>query len=203
MTGHPEEFELALYASGDLDLWRRLGVGLHLSRCGNCRRIAAAYRGDRAWVLAESAQMPEGLDWDGLSSEMTANIRVGLAAGECVAPKPSRAASTPLWKPLAVAAGLTVVLGSAWWLNVPAADNQKILRAFQGIGQKSLALTEERGPKVVTSANWIEVQENGSSLGVGQPGTPLAVSVDAQGSASARYVDTDTGQVTITSVYVQ
>ena len=50
----------------------------------------------------------------------------------------------------------------------------------------------------------IKLFENGGALGVDQGGLrPVAVSVDAQGSASARYVDTDTGQVTITSVYVQ
>ena len=32
---------------------------------------------------------------------------------------------------------------------------------------------------------------------------PVTVSVSMQGSASARYVDPDTGQVTITSVYAQ
>ena len=47
----------------------------------------------------------------------------------------------------------------------------------------------------------IELQENGSSLGISQGSAPpLAVSVNAQGSASARYIDADTGQVTITSV---
>src|SRR5258706_4040067 len=126
---HPAEHELALYASGDLDLWRKLSVGLHLSRCSTCKGIAAAYRTDRAWVEAESANLPDGLNWERLSAEMTANIRVGLAAGECVAPKSRRVLSTPAWRPVAAAAGLAVVLGSAWSLNVPAADNLKILRA--------------------------------------------------------------------------
>jgi hypothetical protein len=63
---------------------------------------------------------------------------------------------------------------------------------------------EERGPVVEATSSGIELRENGSSLGVSQGAArPLAVSVSVQGSASARYVDSDTGQMTITSVYAQ
>jgi hypothetical protein len=63
---------------------------------------------------------------------------------------------------------------------------------------------EERGPVVEATSSGIELRENGSSLGVSQGASrPLAVSVSVQGSASARYVDSDTGQITITSVYAQ
>jgi hypothetical protein len=57
---------------------------------------------------------------------------------------------------------------------------------------------------VSATSSGIELRENGSALAVSQGAArPVAVSVSTQGSASARYVDTDTGQVTITSVYVQ
>lgn len=63
---------------------------------------------------------------------------------------------------------------------------------------------EDPGPVVEASATGIELRENGSALKISQgPLRPIAVSVSAQGSASARYVDAETGQVTITSVYVQ
>jgi hypothetical protein len=47
--------------------------------------------------------------------------------------------------------------------------------------------------------------ENGAqSLGIDQGALePVMYSVSTQGSASARYVDEDTGQVTITATYVQ
>ena len=45
------------------------------------------YRHSRQRLKQAAAEMPEGADWDRLAAEMTANIRVGLAAGECVAPR--------------------------------------------------------------------------------------------------------------------
>jgi hypothetical protein len=46
--------------------------------------------------------------------------------------------------------------------------------------------------------------ENGGRMGIEQGGLePVMFSVSTQGSASARYVDQDTGQVTITATYVQ
>jgi hypothetical protein len=58
---------------------------------------------------------------------------------------------------------------------------------------------------VVATSAGIEFRENGNSLGVGMSGAkPGEVSLSAGGSASARFVDEDMAQVTITTVsYVQ
>jgi hypothetical protein len=200
---HPEEFELALYTSGDVSLGRSFALRFHISRCESCSRIVQAYRADRKWLGEKAGELPEGVNWDRLSAEMTANIRVGLAAGECVAPR-SRKSATWGWRPVAAAAGLTVLVMGAWWLNVPTAQNESLSRAFQSIVRRGATLTEDRRPTVVVTPTEIKLFENGGSLGMVQGSLrPVAVSVNAEGSASARYVDADTGQVTITSVYVQ
>ncbi len=203
MKTHPAEFALALYATGDLPVLDRLRVRFHLSSCEPCRKLSEAYRGDQAWIEEKSSELPEGVNWDRLSREMTATIRVGLAAGECVAPR-ERKAPIRGWRPVAVAAGLMVVLGSAWWLNVPEAQNESLKRAMVAIFHRGTTLNEDRRPTVSASSTEIKLVENGGTLSMSQSGqSPVAVSVNAEGSASARYVDTDTGQVTITSVYVQ
>jgi hypothetical protein len=210
---HPAEFALALYATGDLSMFDRLRVRFHLSNCEACRKVEQAYRNDQAWIQEKADELPEGVNWDRLSREMTANIRVGIAAGECVAPR-ERKAPVRGWRPVAVAAGLMVVLGSAWWLNVPEAQNESLKRAMvaifhrgtsmNGSGMNGSGLAEDRRPTVFASPTEIKLVENGGTLSMSQGGmSPVAVSVNAEGSASARYVDTDTGQVTITSVYVQ
>ena len=62
-------------------------------------------------------------------------------------------------------------------------------------------MADETGMVVSASDKGIELRENGTSLGISQGSAPpLSVSVSVQGSASARYIDTETGQVTITSV---
>jgi len=203
---HVAESDLALYAAEDLGFFEKMRVRLHVDRCEGCRRIVDVYRHDRAQIRQVVQELPEGLDWNRLAAEMTANIRVGLAAGECVAPRHRKAAALP-WRPVAAVAGLAIVLSGAWWLNVPAAQNQELGRALRAVWTGRGGIRhgiEERGTIVEATASGIELRENGSSLGVSQ-GTarPLAVSVSVQGSASARYVDSDTGQMTITSVYAQ
>jgi hypothetical protein len=208
MKSHVPETELALYVSRDLELWRRVVVRLHVSRCERCSRRVELYRADPARIREAIGELPPGVNWDRLAAEMTANIRVGLAAGECVAPR-SRKPVALSWRPAAVMAGLVAVLAGAWWLNTPVAETQALGRAVRAVwngpnNRPQHRLTDDRGPVVDVTASGIALQENGSSLAVSQGSArPLAVSVNVQGSASARYVDAETGQMTITSVYVQ
>jgi anti-sigma factor RsiW len=206
MKRHIEDADLALYASGDVSLMRRVEVRLHLSRCERCHGLASAFRADRDAIRKVSNELPEGLDWDRLSAEMSANIHVGLAAGECVAPRPRRrpafAALHPAALMSAAAAGLIVLLGGAWWLNMPPGEIGRVWAVVRHV--RGSVPVDDFGPVVEASSSGIELRENGSTFGVSQ-GTarPVAFSVSVQGSASARYVDADTGQVTVTSVYVQ
>ncbi len=212
MTRHVKETDLALYASGDVSLWQRAAIHLHVRQCQRCREAVSEFRADARALRDASAGLPEGVDWTRLSAEMTANIRVGLEAGECVAPRKSRkaiSASIPeRWRPVAlasaVAAMLTLMLGGAWWLNVPAQDTQALNRAMHSIWRGRAAMSDERGAVIEASSEGIELRKNGGSLGVSQDAARLmTVSVSTQGSASAHYVNQDTGQVTITSVYEQ
>lgn len=190
MSVHPFETELALYAGGDLRGWERFKTALHVRGCESCQTKIAAFRQDQEELRASADDMPAGVNWDRLAAEMGANIRVGLAAGECVAPAVREPVSSIWnWKPAAACAALVMVFGAAWWLNMPA------LR---------IGSAEDRGPVLEASSEGIEFRENGSGLGMSSSSSqPVATSVSFGGSASARYVDGDTGQVTITTVYVQ
>ena len=212
MTWHAKETDLALFASGDASLWRRLRLRMHLGRCAPCREIAAAYQADRGWLKQEASRMPPGVDWERLAAEMTANIRVGLEAGECVAPRRRRRAARRMpirmsfgWAVAAAAVGVTLLIGAALWLNFPPSDKEMLSRAMSQLFHgRGIMESEDSGPMVEASDNGIVLRGNGGSLKITQGELhPVAVSVSAQGSASARYVDADTGQMTITSVYVQ
>ena len=210
MTRHMQDSDLALYASGDLSPLRGLRVRLHAAHCASCAGRVEAYRIDRERLRASAGDLPQGLDWDRLAAEMTANIHVGLAAGECVARRERKRVAWG-WRPAAVMAGVALILTAAWWLNMPGAQTESLGRAMRAMVRGGRAgaphpgiSNEERGMVVAASAAGIELRENGRTLGVTQQGSvPLAVSVSVQGSASARYADADTGQITITSVYVQ
>jgi len=209
MKRHVMETELALYAAGDLPVWRsalvRLRVRLHVRRCRECHGLLEALRTDRQELRRSADDMPANVDWDQLAAEMTANIRVGLAAGECVTPRERKVAAMS-WRPVAIAAGLVVLLAGAWWLNIPRTDTEAIGRAIRDMatGGHISAPQEERGPVVGASSAGVVLVENGGRMGIDQGGLePVMYSVSTQGSASARYVDQDTGQVTITATYVQ
>lgn len=247
ISGHILESDLALFISGDVGMWAYVKINLHLAGCEACRARIEAYRQSRQRLKQAAAEMPEGADWDRLAAEMTANIRVGLAAGECVAPRrgkldlgkldlrwnPSRrlrgartawpaagwpAAGWPAasWKTIAtwsaVAAGVAVILGAAWILNLPSSDGDSLARAMHSLFQGSarsyparpILNNDDRGPVVEASSDGVELRKDGVAVSIPQASSrPVAITVSAPGSASARYVDEDTGQMTISSVYVQ
>ena len=205
MSRHMAETDLALYAARDLPFWRAAVVRFHVRGCDQCRGLLEALRADRQELRRSADDMPANVDWDQLAAEMTANIRVGLAAGECVTPRERKVAAIP-WRPAAIAAGVMVLLAGAWWLNIPRSDTETIGRALRDMatGGRINATQEERGPVVGASSSGVELLENGGRMGIEQRGLePVMFSVSTQGSASARYVDQDTGQVTITATYVQ
>jgi hypothetical protein len=118
---------------------------------------------------------------------MTANIHVGLEAGECVGPVVQKKPSVLGWRPAAAMAGMTLMLAVAWWLNPPPQN----------------ALVAKHSPvEIRTSATGLEVKENGSALILMHTrGQQAPIIVSTPGSLRARYVDQDTGQVTINNVY--
>jgi hypothetical protein len=152
--------------------------------------------------------LPAGVSWDRLASEMAANIRVGLAAGECVAPRRPARAYPAAWRIATTLAALSALLVFAWWLNVPPSETVALKGAMKKVAHAlpwpGTGMLEDRGPLVEVSAAGIQLRENGGVLGMSQGvARPVSVTLSVQGSARARYVDADTGQVTITGVYAQ
>ena len=209
-TRHPDEASLALFATGDLGFWERVQTGLHVNRCADCRGVVAEYREDRSELAASREDLPKGVDWDRLSAEMSANIHLGLEAGECVTPREGVAPAedvekwwTPVWRPAAIAAGAMFLLGSAWWLNVPQGDAARLSRVAEAVFGSPAPL-EESGPIIEVSGSGIELHENGASWGMRQDGAEqVTTEVSLSESVSGTYVDEDTFQVTIATVHVQ
>ena len=184
---HPEEMDLALYASGDLNALDRLRIRMHVRKCTGCALEVESFDAAKSALQSHSTELPRGVRWDRLAAEMTANIHLGLEAGECIGPARVKRPERMGWRAAAVMAGLTIVLGAAWFLNPP----------------RHREMITRRSPVEITSApGGIELKENGSALMLlhtrGQQ-TPIIVSTP--GSLRARFVDQDTGQVTINNVY--
>jgi len=163
---HPSERALALHAGGDLGPLARWRCERHLKRCQACRGELAALRDTRR-IVAELSDMPQ-VPWSRLAAEMEANIRLGLAAGECVGrDEPFADSSAPRFTGLRAAlamASLAVVVAAGLMLQrPPAARSQTVLEA---------------------TADGIQLSQGGEALGLkhGSATGNVSYSANAQGS---------------------
>jgi hypothetical protein len=186
---HPNQASLALHAGGDLGWWARWWVTRHLEKCDVCREEVAAFEDVRE-ALPELAEIPE-ISWSRMAAEVKANVRLGLAAGECVrVPEPAMRESA--WfaggRWLVAFASIVVLVVTGVVLERPAPR----------------PAAPDAGPMVEATGYGIQMQSGGQTFGLTNGGAQkVTYLMDAQGSMGARYVDPDTGYLTINTVYAQ
>ena len=188
---HPTQETLALHAGGDLGWIAGRRMRLHLKHCEQCREEVAAFSGLRE-VLPDLNEIPE-VAWDRLASEMKANIRLGLSAGECV-----RAEEKALRHTIFSWARAAVAVASALALLVMGV-------VVQRSGPRSAPPVID-GVVVQSTRDGIQVLDGARALRLLHTGIKeedVLHSVGAQGSMRARYVDPDTGYVTVNNVYAE
>jgi anti-sigma factor RsiW len=185
---HPNQATLALHAGGDLGPLRRWLTARHLDRCAACRDEVAGYNEMRE-LLPELAELPE-ISWNRMAAEVKANIRLGLEAGECVrsGDMPLRRASMSGWRAVVAFASVVMLVGGCLVLERPA---PMVAHA----AETSVESTRE-GIQARNGDEHLLGLMNGGAQKV-------TYTLDAQGSMGARYIDPETGSVTINTVYVQ
>ncbi|HYP13071.1 MAG TPA: hypothetical protein VEQ63_04035 [Bryobacteraceae bacterium] len=186
MKTHPSDAQLALYAGRELNWLNRRRVGRHVSGCEFCAREVEQYRSAAEHLNSALNRMPAGLNWDRLSAEMTANINLGVEAGEIVSSVRRPRESALGWRATFVMAAMTCLLLVGWWLNPP-------VRRQPGMSVPAKA-------EMRTTAAGIELNANGNSLTLHTRGRQKPIIVSAPGVMRARFVD-DSGQVTINNVH--
>ena len=196
MVPHPSETDLALYAGNDLGRLARLRVDWHLRTCGKCQQEVTEFSSLRAETV-RSASDPD-VNWNRLAAEMKANIRLGLEAGECIAPVQPRPRwhARWAWTVIATAALIAIAAGGEIWVNHPWTAND---------GSAGSAKIASLGPDVV-----LEVRDSGIRMRDGDAVIDelrnnnrgaVVYSVNAQGGVGASYVDRETGMVTVNNIY--
>jgi hypothetical protein len=190
---HPGMSDLALFAGGDLPLFSRWLVGRHLSVCSLCQREISSFQNARRELGSSALKVPMGVNWDRLGAEIAANIHVGLDAGECIEVRHAlsfHSAAYRLRSKPALVFAVTATLVIAGWFLVP--------RQTQWRQADAEAMVLE------TTPNGIEVKNDQRALTMMHPKADNVVyTVNTEGEMRARYVDTETGQVTINHVYVE
>jgi hypothetical protein len=184
---HPCENDLALLAGGETGSIRRFFLERHLRNCENCQDSLAEFSDLRGQLTAAD---PPDVDWNFLAAEMRANIRLGLEAGACV----RGAQESTRWIPrLAVGfASLLVLVGASFFVT-----NSGLLRHSGNVAEAST-------PVLQTTGSGIELRKGAESFTFpGHQGVRTDQTVSAQGVIEARYINGDTGSVTINNVYMQ
>ena len=190
---HPDQTTLALYAGQDLGWFTRVRTRRHLAGCGECRDAVLAFASARDNLVA-LCELP-ALSWSRMAIEMKANIRLGLAAGECVRRERS-AGRLDLFgifsgaRTLAACGSVMALLTAGLFLERP---TPPALPAMAG-----------EGAVLRATANGIELNQGGQTWSLLHVrSSDVTYSAGAQGSMRAGYVDSDTGNITINNLYVQ
>ena len=185
MSKHPSEATLALFTGGELGRFAHWRVGHHLEECNDCRRQVAGFSELREEV-AGVGEVPE-LDWNRLAAEMKANIRLGLEAGECVSRRSLPRAVFSL-RALAACTSLAALLVVSLLLEQPTPRVEKVKAPDATV--------------IEAASDGIQLKQGEQTL-ILKNGSARDVNYLATGDTMrARYVDSDTGQVTINNVYV-
>ncbi|HXS96376.1 MAG TPA: hypothetical protein VN736_17350 [Candidatus Limnocylindrales bacterium] len=186
---HPSQATLALLAGGDLGLFARWKAQRHVAICAECRDEVAAFESIRE-IATDLQELPE-VSWQQISAEMTANIRLGLAAGECVR-QPETAIRDTRWftgaRAAVAFASMIALVVTGLMLERPSPHR----------------FTVPEG-SVAEATTWgIQVSENGEAIGLKHAGVQnTTATVSAHGGVRERYVDPDSGYVTVNIVDAQ
>lgn len=199
---HPAPGTLALFSCGDLpwrEMWR---LRRHVNRCEQCEQTVAEFRAAKTELRREAQSETltafEAIaDWATLEREMLGNIAVGVAAARCI-DKVKRGRSLLIKG--AVFAGLTALFVGGWVTHIPKEQTLHLAASLRRIA--GLERPQISGTQLKTTPDGIAVRTQGATLTIMHPPSAV-ISLAGPSSVSARYVDEETGQVTITKVYAQ
>jgi hypothetical protein len=200
---HPDAGLLALYSSGDLTLRQRWGVRKHIARCEQCGHQVEQFKSASALLRQEAKEeSPAGFEsipnWSALEREMVGNIKVGLDAARCIDKVGLSRFSG--WRVALSTGVLSIVLTVGWVMNVPSVQRVHLVDSLRRMtGQYPISAG---GTLVQTTPHGIAVRSQGATLTLLSPSS-ATVSFSGASAVGARYIDDETGQITITNVYGQ
>ena len=201
-TEHPSVEILSLYSAADLPFLLRVRTGRHVRVCASCEQQVLSLQSAKAELRREAqGEVLTGFeaiaDWHALENDMLGNIRVGVAASRCIE-KVGR--GRRIGFRLAWGTGMAALFMAGWMLRVPREDSQRIVTALRRAA--GLEQAPFNGTVLRSTPDGISVKAQGSTLTILHPQSAV-ISMSGPAAVTARYVDDDSGQVTITNVYGQ
>lgn len=199
---HPSMETLALYAAGDLAWTHRWTAGRHVKQCADCERQVALFRSAKGELQREAKTETltgyEAIaDWNRLEREMVGNIAVGVAAARCI-DKVRRGRVFVIRGLVAIA--LLALFVAGWITHIPKQETEHLWASLRGA--VGLEHPQPAGAVLRATSDSVAVRAQGATLTILHPPSAV-VSLSGSSAVSARYVDAETGEVTITKVYAQ
>jgi len=191
-VSHPTNARLALYAGGELGPWARFRVARHLPRCLQCRGEVDEFRRLREFLEGERGELPAGVDWSELAAKVTVNVRRGLAASQRAGEPAWERFGMP-WRAPALALPVLLVVVAGWILQ----SLPPPLRPLPAPGAGLSPVVLDAGPA------GIGLERDGRGFRLLHPRAEEVVFSVRGESVRSRYVDGETGQVTISHVYAE
>jgi hypothetical protein len=193
---------LALYSQGDLPWIARWRARQHVTHCADCQRQVASFRSAKIDLKQEAnAQTLTGFeaiaDWNCLEREMLGNIAVGVAAARCI-DHVGRSRAILSWG--AIITGLGALFVAGWVTHIPREQTEHLADALRRL--VGLEHSQPAGTVLRSTPDGIAVRARGATLTIMHPHSAV-ISLSGGGAVAARYVDEETGEVTITKVYGQ
>ena len=204
-AGHATAQTLALFSQGDLPWLDRWKLRRHVARCRACKeevsRFSFAVEELKREARAQTLTGFEAItDWTRLEREIVGNIAVGVAAARCI-DHVGRSRSG-LFRSVAAVVGLFALFVAGWFTHIPREQNSHLLASLQRLVSGTPARQIGSGSELRATPDGISVRAQGATLTILHPRSAV-VSMSGATSVRARYVDEDSGEVTITSVYGQ
>jgi len=182
---------LALHASGDLGWFAAWNTRRHLAQCERCREEVESFREMRD-ALPEIAELPD-VAWNRIATEMRANIRLGLAAGECVR-EGDQAEVEP--SPLFGTARAVLAFAGMFTLVVTGL-------VLEGTTARPPKIASVSMPTAEATANGIQMRAGDQGFSLLHDGAKDVITTVSTRDIGARYIQPETGLVTVTRVYVE
>lgn len=202
-TIHPEIRTLALYASGDLRGLAAWRMDWHIRRCRQCGNEVTAFREANAELKRSAerqavAAIGSLTNWNRLEREMAGNIAVGVAASRCI----DRSVHKRVLISRGILAGLAaaVLCLAVWIVYFPMQNGQDLVASAGNASGNGTPAGRSTDTIIETTPEGITVQTPRARLTILHPSSAV-ISLARGPGVSARYIDEETGQVTITTVY--
>jgi hypothetical protein len=173
-----------------------------VNRCADCENQVALFRSAKAEFKREAnTETLTGFeaiaDWSRLEREMLGNVAVGVAAARCV--DNVRSGRKLLIRGVFITSLIALFVGG-WMTHIPAEQTRHLFASFGRMA--GLDRPQITGTVLRTTPDGIAVRAQGATLTILHPPTAV-VSLSGRSAVAARYVDEETGEMTITKVYAQ